>query len=257
MPKSPGNELTALKTVKSFNDLAQRAADKAVDSLTLAWKAGGLAQTAKDSMPHGEWMKFVKTHYVVDQSTVVRWMKFHADVPESKLRVVRNLAAGTKMLEAPKPKGKKTKPKPKTTAPTASPPDSTENTSEATEAPGVDVEAPGTGKCPNCQKSKWEEDEDGFSCVECRHPWGEPAGDVDDNQFKRKQQKAGGGKGKLPKQYDRSALLKTWTQGIGPLIRQVTRIADGVGEKHGKYHKAVRVHLDKATDIMTEWMGEK
>ncbi len=66
-----------------------------------------------------------------------------------------------------------------------------------------------------------------------------------------------GGKGKPPKQIDREALLRTWTQGIGPVIRQVTRIAEGVGEKHGKQHKAVRFHLDKATDIMEEWLGEK
>ncbi len=73
---------------------------------------------------------------------------------------------------------------------------------------------------------------------------------------KRGTQRTQGGKGKPPKQYDRSALLKTWTQGIGPLIRQVTRIAEGVGEKHGKHHKAVRFHLDKATDIMEEWMKQ-
>ena len=214
MAKKPSlsNELVALKTVKSFNDLAKRAEDKAVDSLTLAWKAGELAQTAKDSMPHGEWMKFVETHYIVDHKTVTRWMQFHTNVPEFKLGTMPNLAAGIKMLEAPKPKGKKTKPKPKTTAPTASPPDSTENTSEANEAFATAAQ-----ESESPPKSK----------------------------------------GKPPKQYDRSALLKTWTQGIGPLIRQVTRIADGVGEKHGKYHKAVRVHLDKATDLMEEWLRDK
>ena len=63
--------------------------------------------------------------------------------------------------------------------------------------------------------------------------------------------------GKPPKQIERSAWFKTWTQSIGPLIRQVTRIAEGVGEKHGKQHKAIRVHLDKATDIMEIWMREK
>ena len=233
MAKKPSlsNELMALKTVKSFNDLAKRAEDKAVDSLTLAWKAGELAQTAKDSMPHGEWMKFVKTHYVVDQSTVVRWMKFHASVPESKLRVVRNLAAGTKMLEAPKPKGKTTPPKRKPAPP---------QPEEGRDPLNVD---PFDQAAQDDSEAIWDEGA----------PEPPPAG----KGRKQGAQRTQGGKGKLPKQYDRSALLKTWTQSIGPLIRQVTRIAEGVGEKHGKYHKAVRVHLDKATDIMEEWLGDK
>ncbi len=190
MAKKPSlsNELVALKTVKSFNDLAKRAEDKAVDSLTLAWKAGELAQEAKESLDHGEWMTFVETHYIVDHKTVTRWMQFHTNVPESKLGTVPNLAAGTKMLEAPKPP-KKRKKKPPVADSEPSGDDSTGSTTEAPEAPGVDVEAPGTGKCPNCQKSKWEEDEDGFWCVKCKQSWGEPAGDVDDKQFKLQQKK--------------------------------------------------------------------
>jgi len=35
------------------------------------------------------------------------------------------------------------------------------------------------GKCPNCAGSKWTEDEDGVFCSKCRHPHGEPVGDVD------------------------------------------------------------------------------
>ncbi len=188
MPKSLGNELTALKTVKSFNDLAQRAADKASDSLTLAWKAGELALEAKATMKHGEWMKFVETHYVVDHGTVNRWMQFRKNVPESKLCAVRNLAAGIKMLEPPK-KRKKRKSKPTGADPGPSGGDSTDSTTEAPEVAVTVADEPGTGKCPNCQKTKWEEDEDGFWCVKCKQSWGEPAGDVDDKQFKLQKKK--------------------------------------------------------------------
>jgi hypothetical protein len=45
-------------------------------------------------------------------------------------------------------------------------------------------EKPGTGKCPNCGGTKWDECEDKrgvfFSCNKCRHDWGEPVGDVDE-----------------------------------------------------------------------------
>ncbi len=217
---------------------------------------------AKKAIPHGGWEDECDRLFDGNSRTARFYMLFAKDMgalPKTAsvavLMVEGTLTGAAKAarvaVNPPKPK------KPPASPPKPPPTDLPGKSPGAPEAPVTDAQRPGTGKCPNCQKTKWEEDEDGFSCVKCRHPWGVEAGDVDDNQFKRKQQKAGGSKGKLPKQYDRSALLKTWTQSIGPLIRQVTRIADGVGEKHGKYHKAVRVHLDKATDIMEEWLGEK
>ena len=221
MAKKPSlsNELMALKTVKSFNDLAKRAEDKAVDSLTLAWKAGELAQTAKDSMPHGEWMKFVETHYIVDHKTVTRWMQFHTNVPESKLGTVPNLAAGTKMLEAPKPP-KKRKKKPPVADSEPSGDDSTDSTTEA----------PGTGKCPNCGKLKWDEDEDGFSCKTCHHPWGEPAGDVDADQIKNQK--------KLAKSY----------------LDHAQRAVDDLNDKKSnpKRKEAIK-HIQAAIQIVEDW----
>lgn len=90
-------------------------------------------------------------------------------------------AMAKKLVKDAKPK------KPPKTPPKASGSDST------TDAPEVAVTVanePGTGKCPNCGKTKWEEDEEGvFDCKACRHPWGEPAGDVDDNQFKLQKRK--------------------------------------------------------------------
>ena len=45
------------------------------------------------------------------------------------------------------------------------------------------------GKCPNCAGAKWDEDDDGWYCAKCRHPYGEPAGDVDDDRLKTQRQK--------------------------------------------------------------------
>lgn len=232
MAKKPAisNELMALKTVKSFNDLAKRAADKGSETLSLMWKAGETAAKAKENLSHGEWMKFVETHYIVDHSTVARWMQFRATVPEAKLSTVDNLAAGIKMLDPPKPKGTSPAPKSPTkatklcTVQSLPQKEGVDPFDEAAEADSEAIEPDTTSETPPAEKGR---------------------------------KASGGSKGKPPKQIDREALLKTWTQSIGPLVRQVTRIADSVGEKHGKQHEAVRFHLDKATDIMSEWMGVK
>lgn len=42
---------------------------------------------------------------------------------------------------------------------------------------------PDYGRCPNCAGTKWDEDDDGVCCASCRHPYGEPAGDVDDDRL--------------------------------------------------------------------------
>ena len=63
--------------------------------------------------------------------------------------------------------------------------------------------------------------------------------------------------GKPPKQYDRSAWLKQWNTNIGPLVRFLEKVADGVGEKQSAKHRAVKAHLEKATQDMMKWMGEK
>jgi hypothetical protein len=39
------------------------------------------------------------------------------------------------------------------------------------------------GKCPCCAGEKWGENEDGVYCSKCKHPHGEPAGDVDDGRL--------------------------------------------------------------------------
>jgi hypothetical protein len=46
------------------------------------------------------------------------------------------------------------------------------------------------GKCPNCQGSKWTEDEFGVSCAKCNQPHGEPVGDADEQRVNDQHSKA-------------------------------------------------------------------
>lgn len=65
------------------------------------------------------------------------------------------------------------------------------------------------------------------------------------------------GDGKPPKQFDRSYWFKQWDQTIGPLVRLVDKIAEGVCEKHDPHHEAIQDRLNEATEEMMEWMGVK
>lgn len=58
-----------------------------------------------------------------------------------------------------------------------------------------------------------------------------------------------------PKQLDRQAYFKQWDNAIGPLVRLVDKIANGVGESKSKHHNAVQKLLNDATETMMEWMG--
>ncbi|HUS40469.1 MAG TPA: hypothetical protein VMX74_13535, partial [Pirellulales bacterium] len=59
MAKSP----IATSSIKTFNDLAGRAAAKGSETMALIWKAGEIAKEAKESLVHGEWEAFVENNY--------------------------------------------------------------------------------------------------------------------------------------------------------------------------------------------------
>ena len=41
------------------------------------------------------------------------------------------------------------------------------------------------GTCPSCAGKKWTEGDEGVTCKKCKHPHGEPAGDVDEDHAKK------------------------------------------------------------------------
>ena len=63
--------------------------------------------------------------------------------------------------------------------------------------------------------------------------------------------------GKPPKQQPRSHWHKIWEQHMGPLVRFVEKMADGVCENHDPHHEAIKDLLRKATDEERAWMGIK
>jgi len=185
------DELVALSTKKPFNELAGRAASKGGEMLSLIWKAGELAKKAKASLPHGEWMAFVEKHYDVSHDTVTRWLKFHEGYAESKLRNVRNLSDGLRMLAPPKSTS------PKAASNTTRAPDDDSGASDP-EGAQESLKPPRGRKakrddelepCPNCRANKWTDEGDGLACDSCHHPYGVEAGDVDDDQIKTQKSK--------------------------------------------------------------------
>lgn len=64
-------------------------------------------------------------------------------------------------------------------------------------------------------------------------------------------------KPKPPKKLDRKAYYKQWGTAIGPLVRLVDKIAEGVGEKHDPHQEAIQEALNTATEEMMAWMGVK
>ncbi len=67
-------------------------------------------------------------------------------------------------------------------------------------------------------------------------------------------QRGKGKPGKPEKQFDRSYWFKQWEQSIGPLVRLVDKIAEGIGEKHDPHHEAIQERLNEATEEMTDWL---
>jgi hypothetical protein len=72
-----------------------------------------------------------------------------------------------------------------------------------------------------------------------------------------KEAASGNGAPKKQKQFDRSYWFKQWEQAIGPVVRLVDKIAEGVRERHDPHHEAIQEKLNDATEELMEWMGVK
>ena len=62
---------------------------------------------------------------------------------------------------------------------------------------------------------------------------------------------------KPPKKLDREAYYQQWNEAIGPLVRLVDKIAEGLGERHDPRQVAIQDRLNEATEEMMAWMGVK
>lgn len=62
-------------------------------------------------------------------------------------------------------------------------PETQETPASKNDQPLSPESVPPSEKCPNCAGTRWDEDEDGWVCAKCSHPYGEPAGDVDDDRL--------------------------------------------------------------------------
>ena len=102
-----------------------------------------------------------------------------------------------------------------------SPPDAREHgtTSGSAKPPKGRQQAtgqPDRGKCPVCAGTKWKEDDDGVSCSKCHHPWGEPAGDPDEDRIKTQRQKTVKTVEALMRAFDDLQAMKARQEHTGP-----------------------------------------
>lgn len=163
-----------------------------------ALETGKELLAAKQTIPHGSWESECERLFDGSVRTAQSYMQFAKHVeslPKAQSSAVLMLesslsgaAKEAKRLAAPTP------PKPPRAGP--SQPSTNHNKPGAQPTPTGSANPPANspvkqdyGKCPNCAGTKWDEDEDGVSCVKCHHPHGEPLGDVDDDRLKTQRQK--------------------------------------------------------------------
>jgi hypothetical protein len=168
---------------RKANVLHKYVQDELGEATTHALETGEHLLAAKATIPHGSWESECDRLFDGSARTARFYMQFAKNMealPKRQKSAVL-LLEGT-LTGAAKAAKQAAKPKP----PKDPPP---------TECEVIDVEPDDVeteedlGKCPNCGKSKWDEDEDGYSCASCHHPHGEPVGDPDEGAFKKQRQK--------------------------------------------------------------------
>lgn len=200
-------EAECLKLKKTINENHRLAQTAAADAVERAVLAGGLLSRWKELLPHGRFESFVETHFEGSVRTAQKYMqatKRLSAMPKAHAAALLKSDASIAGLL-----GSVKKPKSNTSRKGAAPagvtddqePDFSTGEEASTEAPGKTPqenghrpprngtdkpvqEAVDYGKCPACASTKWTEDEFGVSCAKCNQPWGEPAGEVDEDQVK-------------------------------------------------------------------------
>ena len=186
-------ELTALGLVGEIKAHHREALKAGQDFMENALSAGALLSKAKGGVAHGEWEDFVEVKCGITLRVAQQYMKACKDLDAlsktkrvSLLKSADSMKGLTKALSdaAPKPPAS---PKPPPSESQAETHDSSEqgDPCHTDAAAAVDSEANvivvEDNPCANCGGIEFLTVEDGGdNCAKCNHPYGEPAGDLDD-----------------------------------------------------------------------------
>lgn len=168
------------------------------EAMKHALEMGQELLAAKKAIPHGRWEDECDRLFDGSARTAQFYMRFAKDVLalpkahhgallmlEGTLKGVAKAAKDAAKPPAPAPdapESPETPPEPEADSSPPRPPNRRQRAKQKSESPDY-------GKCPNCAGTKWDEDDDGVSCSKCHHPWGEPAGDLDEDRIKTQRQK--------------------------------------------------------------------
>lgn len=190
MAKSPGLPMEVHDHFRKANALHGYVQSSLGDATKHALETGQELLAAKKETPPGRWEEECERLFDGSVRTAQFYMSFAKNIsalPKAQASALLLLegtlegaAKAAKKATNPKPKPSPAKPKPPATGSNGDAiGEETEDLHDACDETPV-----GYGKCPNCGKTKWDEDDEGVSCAACHHPHGEPAGDVDDHRIK-------------------------------------------------------------------------
>lgn len=169
-----------------------------------ALELGQLLIEAKQAIPHGRWETECDRLFDGSATTARFYMRFARDIsalPKQRATAVLFLegtleGAAKAAKKAAQPHTSRKGAAAVTDEPADTGEDDTDElgttpqeTSPRTPRKGTDK--PGSlGKCPVCAGTKWDEDDpDCWTCSKCHHPYGEPAGDTDEDRLTTQRQK--------------------------------------------------------------------
>ena len=159
---------------KRINALHAKALESAECAIDNARAAGALLLKAKSELEHGTWLQWQAANTAdIGQRVAQKYMQISANWKEIEQK--RQTGAylginGACRLIA--------RPKPETRAPETPQTDCEPINVDAESVEDDEDDLPDYGQCPNCGGTKWDDGHLGIACDNCRHPFGEPAGDA-------------------------------------------------------------------------------
>lgn len=160
-----------------------------------ALETGQELLAAKTTIPHGRWEDECARLFDGSLRTAQFYMAFSRDfgklksAGKSALLMLEGTLDGAAKAAKAAAKPKPPKPKPEDPIDVDSDPVAAQVQEAVESVVAEDSPEPDYGKCPVCAGTKWKEDNDGVSCVKCHQPYGEPAGDADEDRVTTQRQK--------------------------------------------------------------------